>query len=288
VRQFLRSLSPRASATFAPLALLSSLAATVVLAPAAAHAADDVNVLVLKEHGVGTAAQAQPYVDKLVVLAAKHGGWSGAKGSYQTTRTGAEKYITDSRPHFGILSLAAFLGLKDKHKLEIIGQVTSSRSGGQQYHLVSKTAADAAACKGKGLATDHADDTKFIDRVVFGGKMKLSEFTLVPTTRPIQTIKKVLAGEAECALIDDAQFADLANVEGASAIKSVWKSDKLPAMTIVAFPSATAAEKTGFQGAYSKICEGDGKDICKEVGISAMKSASTTDYQTVIAAYTKQ
>jgi hypothetical protein len=277
VRLFLRSL-------LAPLALF----ATISVAPGAAHADGEVPILVIKEHGVGTAAQAQPYVDKLVVMAAKQAGWAGAKGSYQTTRSGAEKYITDSKPHFGISSLAAFLGLKDKHKLEIIGQVASSRAGGQQYHLISKNAADAAGCKGKQLATDHADDVKFIDNVVFGAKMKLSEFTLVATTRPIQTVKKVIAGEAECALVDDAQFAELANVEGASALKSVWKSDKLPPMVIVAFPAASAAEKKGFQGAFGKICEGDGKDVCKEVGISAMKTASATDYQTVVTAYTKQ
>ena len=275
MRSFLRSI-------LAPLCLF----ATVAFA-GAAHAGD-VNVLVLKEHGVGTAAQAQPYVDKLVVIAAKQAGWSGAKGSYQTTRTAAEKYITDSKPSYGILSLAAFLGLKDKHKLEVIGQVASSRAGGQQYHLISKNAADAAGCKGKSLATDHADDTKFINNVVFAQKMKLSEFTLVSTTRPIQTIKKVVAGEAECALIDDAQFAELASLEGAAGIKSVWKSDKLPPMVIVAFASAPAEEKKGFQGAFGKICEGDGKEVCKEVGISAMKTASTSDYQAAITAYAKQ
>lgn len=274
---------PSVRSLLAPIGLL----ATVALA-GEAHAEDSVGVLVLKEHGVGTAAQAQPYVDKLVAIAAKQAGWSSGKGSYQTTRTAAEKYITDSKPHFGILSLAALLGLKDKHKLEIIGQVTSSRAGGQQYHLISKNAADAAGCKGKSLATDHADDTKFIDNVVFNGKMKLSEFTLVQTTRPIQTVKKVVAGEAECALIDDAQYGELSSVEGAKELKSVWKSDKLPPMAIVAFPSAPAAEKKGFQGIFSKVCEGDGKDVCKEVGISAMKSASSTDYQTVITAYTKQ
>jgi ABC-type phosphate/phosphonate transport system substrate-binding protein len=77
-------------------------------------------------------------------------------------------------------------------------------------------------------------------------------------------------------------------VEGAKDIKSVWKSDKLPSMPIVAFPSASSAEKKGFQGIFSKVCEGDGKDVCKEVGLSAMKSASSTDYQTVITAYAKQ
>ena len=113
MRSSLRSL-------LAPLALL----AASLFTPGSAGAADgDVGILVLKEHGVGSAAQAQPYVDKLVAIAAKQSGWSGAKGSYQTTRTGAEKYITDSKPHYGIFSLAAFLGMKDKQKLEIIPTV---------------------------------------------------------------------------------------------------------------------------------------------------------------------
>lgn len=278
----------RFSPTLAPFVLAAAATLSVTFTTNAAHADGDVGVLVLKEHGVGSASQAQPYVDKLVAITAKQAGWSGAKGSYQTTRTAAEKYITDSKPHFGILSLAAFLGMKDKHKLDVIGQVTSSRVGGQQYHLISKNAADLAGCKGKSLASDHADDTKFIEKVVFAGKYKLSEFTLVATTRPIQTIKKVIAGEAECALIDDAQLAELANVDGGKDLKSVWKSDKLPAMPIVSFSSATAEEKKAFQGAFSKICEGDGKEVCKEVGIQAMKSASASDYKTITDLYAKQ
>ncbi|MEZ4298362.1 MAG: hypothetical protein R3B70_25650 [Polyangiaceae bacterium] len=275
---------PSFRSLLAPFALL----AASLFVPDTATAGGEVGILVLKEHGVGTAAQAQPYVDKLVAITAKKAGWTGAKGSYQTSRSAAEKYITDNKPSFAILSLAPFLALKDKHKLDVIGQVASSRAGGQQYHLISKNAADAAGCKGKALASDHADDAKFIDNVVFGGKMKLSEFTLTTTTRPIQTIKKVVSGDAECALIDDAQLAELANVEGAGSIKSVWKSDKLPPMVVVSFQSASADEKKGFQSALSKICEGDGKDVCKEVGISALKSAAVSDYQTVLTAYAKK
>ena len=90
-------------------------------------------------------------------------------------RGAADTWIQATKPHFGILSLGAFLGLKGKHNLDVIGQVAVARAGGQQYHLVSKTAGDLAACKGKRLATDHGDDPKFIDNVVSGGKFKLAE-----------------------------------------------------------------------------------------------------------------
>ena len=267
------------------LVVLGLAIASVVASPPASADGGSVGVLVLKEHGVGSSAQAQPYVDKFVALAAKQNGWSSAKAQFHTTRAAAETFVQAEKPHYGILSLAAFLGLKDKHKLDIIGQVAVARAGGQQYFLVSKTAGDLAGCKGKRLATDHADDAKFVEQVVGGGKLKLSEFTLVPTTRSLQGIKKVAGGDAECALIDDAQLAELSHLEGVAGIRSVWSSEKLPAMAVVAFPSAPAAERKAFQASFGKLCEGEGKTACAEVGIQSFKTAAESDYAAVITAY---
>jgi ABC-type phosphate/phosphonate transport system substrate-binding protein len=254
-------------------------------APRNAAADGNVGVLVLKEHGIGSSAQAQPYVDKFVALAAKQNGWASAKAQFHTTRSGAETFVQAEKPHYGILSLAAFLGLKEKYKLDVIGQVAVARAGGQQYFLISKTASDLAGCKGKRLASDHADDAKFVDQVVAAGKFKLADFTLVATTRPLQGIKKVAGGEAECALVDDAQLAELAHLEGADGVRAVWSSEKLPAMTVVAFPGAPAAERKAFQASFGKLCEGDGKTACAEVGIQSFKTAADSDYAAVTAAY---
>lgn len=263
----------------------AGLAALAAAIPTEARADGSVGILVLKEHGIGTAAQAQPYVDKFVQTAAKQNGWAVAKGSFQTTRSGADAFVNAEKPHYGIFSLGAFLGLKSKYSLSVIGQVSVARAGGQQYHLVSKTAGDLAGCKGKPLATDHADDPKFIENVVAAGKWKLGEFNLIATTRSLQGIKKVAAGEATCALIDDAQLAELSHIEGVEGIKSVWASDKLPPMVVAAFPAAPAAERTAFQASFSKLCEGDGKTACAEVGIQSFKSGGDGDYAAVIKAY---
>lgn len=268
-----------------------SLLATAVIASASGFLCADaaaeapIGVLVLREHGVGSAAQAQPYVDKFVSVAARQNGWSGAKGEYHTSRGNAEAFISAQKPHYGILSLGAFLGLKGKHNLEIIGQVAVNRAGGQQYHLISKSASDLAGCKGKTLASDHADDAKFINKVVSKGAFQLGDFTMVTTTRPIQTIKKVVKGDAVCALVDDAQLAEAGKID--AGLKSVWSSDKLPPMVVVAFPSAPAAERKAFQANLGKICEGEGKATCGEVGILALKSASSSDYAGVVSAYDK-
>jgi hypothetical protein len=246
-----------------------------------------VNVLVLKEHGVGGASLAQGYLDRFITLAAQQYGWADAHGQYQTTRAGAEAYIRDEKPRFGILSLAAFLAFRQKYQLEVVGTAVVSRAGGQQYFLISKDAADAKGCFGKTMATDHADDPRFIERVVSGRAFVLGDFQLVVTQRPLQAIKKVLTGEAVCALVDDAQMTELPHIEGAEGIRSVWESAKFPSMTLVAFGTTPAAERKKFKEGLSRLCDGEGKTACAEVGIMALNAADAGSYKAVLDAYGK-
>jgi hypothetical protein len=262
------------------------LAGLLTLAAAGPASADEpMRILVLKEHGVGSPTLAQPYLDRFVANAAKENGWGDAKGQYYVTRTAAEEFITKDKPHYGIISLAAFLDFRIKYGLEVIGQVPVSLAGGQQYFLISKTEKDLAGCKGKRLASDHTTDQRFIEKVVARGAFQLSEFTLDATQRPLQTIKEVVTGAADCALVDDAQLSELAKLTGAGDVKPVWKSDKLPPMVVTAFPSAPTAERQKFQKNFSKVCDADTKPACAEVGILSLDMASGADYAAVVAAY---
>ena len=231
------------SAVSASLAALSFAAAGIVADTASAGS--PVNVLVLKEHGVGTSAAAQPYLDKFIAIAAQQNGWDPAsKGRYETTRGGADAFIGSDKPHYGIFSLAAYLAYRGPQNLDPVGAATLANGGGQQYFVVSKNQGALADCKSKTLATDHFSDARFIEKVVAAGAFKAGDFTLVATTRFGQAGSKLMNGDAECALIDDAQLAELLKLPGAAAVKQVWKSDKLPPMAVVAFPSAPAAEKS--------------------------------------------
>ncbi len=260
-----------------------SLGAALFAAPASAGS--PVAVIVLKEHGVGTATQAQPYLTKFIGIAAQQNGWDPAsKGQYETTRAGADAWIKAETPHYGIFSLAAFLAARKAYNLEPIGSATMATGGGQQYFIVSKTADSLAACKGKQLATDH-EDQAFVEKVVAAGAFKMADFTVVPTTRFGQAGTKLLNGEVECALIDDAQLASLGNAPGGAAVKTVWTSAKLPPMVIAAFPSAPAAEKAAFKDSLPKICQGSGQQTCTQVGLQTLTTASAQDYAGVVAAY---
>jgi len=269
---------------------LSALALTGALglsgAPALAEG-PTVGIVVVREHGVGSQVLVQPYLDRFADLAARLNDWGGATGRYFTSRDVATAFIDAAKPHYGILSLPVFLAIRSKYDLHVLGQVAVSLAGGRQYHLISKTATDLAGCKGNTLASNHADDPRFIERVVARGSFTLGDFTLVRTQRPLQTTRKVLDGEAVCALIDDAQLAELPHLEGAGDVRSVWKSATLPPMAVVAFPAAPVDERKRFQENLAKVCVNDGKSACGEVGIVSLAAAGEPDYAAVVAAYGK-
>jgi hypothetical protein len=267
------------------------LAAAVALLLAVSARAGDVarvSIVVLKEHGLGNQALAQPYLDKMVGIAAKQNGWPGVNGKYFTVRSAADAFIKSENPHYGILSLSSFLALRETYKLEVIGRVTVSLAGGRRYFLISRTAADLAGCKGQTLATDHADDPRFVDRVVLAGQAKLSDFKLSATQRPLQTIKAVLNGEAVCALVDDAQRDQLEHLENKDGARSVWQSAELPPMPVVAFPTAPKDEREKFKANLDAVCRGDGNAACGEVGVDDLARAEPSDYAAVVSAYGKQ
>ncbi len=264
------------------LAVLASTATSPV-----AEADGEVSILVLRENGAGSAATAQSYIDELMTHVARVNGWSGAKGSYQTKRAAAKSYIDTAKPHYGILSLGAFLAMRESMGLKVVGQVHAEGGGGAQYYVVSKNQTELADCKGKSLATNHGADVPFIDRVVSGGTFKLADFQVTATTRPVQTLKKVIAGEAECALVDDAQMAELQRLEGGSAVHTVWLSAPLPPLAVVAFGNAPADEAKTFKGKLSEVCKGDGATACAQAGLKALVESDDAPYAAVIKAYGK-
>jgi hypothetical protein len=265
-----------------------AVAAIWLVAAVAPLGADtgEIAILVLKEHGVGSPTLAQPYVDRFTALIANQNGWADARGQYLNRRDRVPPFVEAHHPHYGMFSLAAFLALRKAYRLEVIGRVASTLAGGAQYFVVSKAARDLAGCKGETLASDHTDDAKFVERVVARGQFRLAEFQVIQNLRPLQSIHQLLSGKADCALIDDAQLAELQHLDGAGQLQVVWKSKPLPPMAVVAFPAAPAAERKAFQASLCGLCrEEPAQTACKEVGIQALDAAGPGDYAEVVSLY---
>lgn len=261
---------------------IAALCLTAVVATPAVAAAEEptsqdagVNFLVLRENATGSASAAQGYIDDLVAAIARTVGWGKASGKYVTRRSTAEKFVADSKPQFGIISLSAYLALKAKYDLSVLGKADIQSGGGHQFFVVSKDELSLAGCKSKTLGTNHSDAT-FIDKVVSGDDFDLADFEVEDTRRPVKTLKSVISGDVACALIDDAQLMELQHLDGGLDIHPVWSSASLPPMVVVAFPSADAKARKGLTTALGSVCSGEGKSACEATSIkleTAGKSA---------------
>lgn len=276
-------LSPR------PLRALAGVClAALVALPSVAHAeaeekvsTPEVNMVVLRENATGSASAAQRYIDDLVDAIAKAAGWSSAKGKYFTRRSSAQTFIRDTKPSFGILSLSAYLAMKDSHDLVALGKADIQNGGGHQFFVISKNQLSLDGCKSKSLGTNH-EDAKFIDNIVSKDAFDLSDFEVEDTRRPVKTLKSVIAGDVECALIDDAQLMELQHLEGGLEVHPVWSSETLPPMVVTAFPTAADDERKAFSGLLDTVCGAEGKAACES---TSMKLEATTP--TAFAAYEK-
>lgn len=242
--------------------------------------------VVLREYGAGSASRAQPYLDDLLRAVAEQSHWPKATGRYFSERASAVAFVREQKPDFGILSLSAYLALKDSLSPSVIGEVTAAQAGGKQYFLVSKQAHAVPECAGKRLATTFASDAKFVDRVVADGAFRLADFKLVAAQRPLEPLKQVLRDEADCALIDDAQLTATGHIEHGGDLRTVWRSVELPSMAVVAFPRTDAAAVKDLKQSLPGLCA-KAKQACASVGIDLIQSSSDERYRALVVRYSK-
>ncbi|HEV8551555.1 MAG TPA: PhnD/SsuA/transferrin family substrate-binding protein [Polyangiaceae bacterium] len=265
--------------------VLAAAAAAFTASPAAS-AAPERKFVVVREHSAGTASRAQPYLDQLLAVVGKQNQWPNVSGRYFAEREPALDFIAKEKPDFGIFSLSAFLSLKSTLSLDVVGEVLAPKAGGKQYFLLSKSAHDLEGCKAHKLSTVLGSDAKFVDRVVARGAFKLADMTLVEARRPLEPLKQVLRGEADCALVDDAQVEASHHIEQGDELKPVWHSAELPGMAVVAFPRADAAAVAAFKKTLAGLCSA-AREACATVGIDSLKPAGDDRYRAALDAYSK-
>lgn len=268
------------------LALVSTALGALLSIAAAPAAPTAHSFVVLREYGVGTASRAQPYLDELLRVVAEQNHWPKATGRYFSERDSALAFIRDEKPDFGILSLPAYLALKETVSPSVIGEVSAPQAGGRQYFLVSKQAQALQGCVGHRVATTFSSDAKFVDRVVAEGAFRLADFTLVAAQRPLEPLKQVIRDEADCALIDDAQLAAASHIERGGELKTVWRSAELPGMAVVALPRSDASAAKGFKQSLAGLCT-KAKQACASVGIDLIRPSSDERYRALVAHYSK-
>ena len=250
------------------------------------EAGETIEMLILREDGTGGAAKAKEYLTDVVAAVAKANGWSSASFEYFTDREKATPWTKEHDPSYAILSFGAYLAMRAPYDLKMLGRAKAVGSGGGRYYIVSKKHHNLDGCKTGKLATNHAADPKYIDKVVSAGTFELADFASIEhTKRPVQTLKMVTRDEADCALIDHAQFEAMQGIDGGTELSTVWFSQEFPSIVIVAFPKAPKAQTAVFHDKLGTVCKGEGKKACGRAGVEFMVGVDRDAYDAHAKAY---
>jgi hypothetical protein len=229
-----------------------------------AHAEPKGGILWFKDDAPVVAKYNQSSTQKFVTFVAKQMRWKATTGTFLTQREDADAYIAAEKPKFGFIQLPAFIAFRAKYKLTAIATMKSPNLDGTAYHLVSNTRKNADGCKGQLVASTHFVDPRFMDKVVAKGAWASSDFTVLSDDRDgLETVRKLLNKKVACSLLDEREFSGLRGISDGDTLKEIWKSEMMPFLVVVAFPSASAAERKAFAAKLATLCDGKaGKEGC--------------------------
>jgi ABC-type phosphate/phosphonate transport system substrate-binding protein len=256
--------------------------------------------LIIEHAGAGgSQEEAQPYIDKFVGYVEKALGWAphSATGAFSPDPKDAIQQIEKKKPVFAMLDPDLWLQLRKKDSLEPIVQAEGKRqSSGKMYVLIKK---DAPAqkldeLKGKKLASNHLQSAKFLSKVVFDGKIDVDKFfVLQPLTSLPRALKAVDRGEADVALIDqaDMDYLKSSNSVYLTSMRVVHETAKVPPTPLVAFQKvATEKDTQTLKKVLIGMCSDEkngGAQICKDLEIDRFKAPDKAAFDEAVRKYEK-
>jgi ABC-type phosphate/phosphonate transport system substrate-binding protein len=278
----------------AELVAFTSLVAVAMAAPRPAHAGPKDFVVYVPEMG-GDSQVAKPYLEQFLGELEKRMGWiQKAGGQYFVDRKAAEDYISGKdHPAFGMLTPALYLDLAcKKEPMELVARVLLKEGNNAgKYHVVVKSDSPYKALdglKGKRLSSNHLQNARFISNVIFAGRLDAEkQFQLQPTPSPIKPFKQVDRGEADAALIDDAQLANMKKLPFGQSLRVIYSSESVPAYPVVAFTKVTKpADREAMRKVVLSLCQ-QKSQVCDFLQITKFETIDANAYRVAQEQYCK-
>jgi ABC-type phosphate/phosphonate transport system substrate-binding protein len=223
----------------------------------------------------GDAETAQPYIDRFNAQLEKNAGWpkGSLKGRFLPSKKEAISYIEAQKPGFGVLDPWLYFELRKQHKLEPLIQVEGQDLNSPVLHVIVKDPAIKSLddLKGKRLWTTLAESPQYLGQVVLDGKEPADKrYSLKQVGAAMKAARAVLRGEADAAIVDDAQLEAAKKIEGGAALRTIYTSKPQPPVVVVQFQgTATPADKEPLVKTMLKVCgTPEGEPVCKEMHIT--------------------
>jgi len=265
------------------LALLACL-----LSPLAATAAPD-TLVVCYPGGPVSAKDANGAMTAMLRVVERVGQWQpdSFTSVFTTKLDECRKFMAEKNPKFAITSLGLYLELREKQHLIPLIQPNIKGRNTEQYRIVVqkdkfKSLDD---LKGKTLSGTPLEEQAFIGKIVFGGKIDpASFFAIKPTKQAISALRALDKGELDAVLLNEQQYAALSSLNLQNPTETLFTSETIPLMGVVANGEATSAEdRARFGKALEGMCgDAEGKKLCDLFGIEAFASVDPAIYDPLV------
>lgn len=244
-------------------------------------------ILVCYPGGPVDAAEAGNALSSMLRVVERVGQWkSGTFESAFTSRADeCRKLLAERKPAFAITSLGLYLELASRHHLVPVVQPRIKGQTAERYRIMIKKGAfaDLAALQGKTLGGSVLEETEYLRRIVFAGRIDPSRhFSLKPSRQALRSLRALAKGELDAVLVNQQQYDALGGLPFAKDLEAVFTSEAVPLMGLVADEKATSAgERERLTRALQGMCQdSEGKKLCELFGVESFEPVKPGTFDT--------
>ena len=239
------------------------------VAPVQAHV-----VSVCQDRGPGSTKQAAPTIETFLNHMARSMGEEGSafQGAYLNRRAACDAHATAQSSVFAVLDADTLLAHESDWKVQPIAHLGTAKQTTWHVLVREGTWSAPSDLSGKSIISTAPGGARFVSNLVFDGALEASSLKLKGTAKPLKALRNVARGKAEAAIVDQAAVAALAELELPVKLKVIAKSAPLPGLTLATIQAGDKVAPPelvkSLKGALGKLCEGDGKKLCKTLGVT--------------------
>lgn len=244
----------------------------------AGKAGATIDILVCYPGGSVRARDAQPALRDMVKVIESIGGWPAGtiKTTFTTRAAECRQLLEKNHPPFAILSLGIFLEAHHSHHLLPLVQPRIGGKIADRFYLLVRddSFTKLADLAGKTLGGPWLEDPEFLKRVVFKRKIDPARhFKLKPGRRVLRALRKLDRGRLDAVLVNRPQFEGLSSLPFGKKLRSIYTSEPLPQMGILADQQrSSAGDRKKMVRALRQMCGNpDGKKLCELFGIDSFE-----------------
>ena len=239
----------------------------------------------------GTSSQAQPYVDKMMrYLEKKLNLTDGSMaGKYFADEVMSVSELRSNKPEVALVGPSVFAPLQKDLGMKVIAEVTVNGRGEEIYSVVSKKGgvASLSELKGKTLSGAVVSDEKYVVNVLLDKQVSLGDLKLVPQERPLKSLRSVVRGEAEAAIVDQSVIDHLKDLPFAGDLNIIFESKPVPAPAVVVMGKGLEKAEALKEALVGMCKRPDGVQLCKTLTISGIRTAAIDKYKKLIKRYNR-